>query len=151
MPFLMGLAFDGKYREWERSHPVLVLWSRWPHWRSTLSQLSRCRLLCSHLLHRGSRASFWMNEIVIKYHTMPEPSKFLSKNFRGKKRTKFIIFYFFKLRGKKGCQGKGWTSCKEIENEALKDIVHTPPKKSALISVRITEDLDIFYIFFSEV
>lgn len=36
------------------------------------------------------------------------------------------------------------------KNEALKIIVDTPAKKSALISVKITEELDIFYIFFSE-
>lgn len=61
-----------------------------------------------------------------------------------------FAFFFFKLR-KKDCQGEEWTSYRETESEAFKDIIYIPQRNQLRITVRITEDLGRFYIFFSKV
>lgn len=49
---------------------------------------------------------------------------FLLKDFRGKKRIKFIIcFFFFKVR-RKDCLGEEWIFCKEMESEDFNVIVY---------------------------
>lgn len=74
--------------------------------------------------------------------------KFLIKRFQveKKKTLKFIIcfFFFFKMRNQ-GYQ-EGWASCKEMESEALKDIVYTPQRNQLLFQSG-SQKTWIYFIF----
>lgn len=147
-PRLSPLVFDGRWREGRRSIPFKCCGPRWPHWRHTLSQLNQCGSLCSHLLPPGPQwaatLNAWNNDIEC---IMPKPSNFLSQDFRWKKNPKFIIcfiFFLLKLRNQ-GCQ-EGWTSCKEMESEAFKDIVYTP-RRNELLFQSGSQKTWIYFIF----
>ena len=93
-----------------------------------------------------SKLPHWMNETVIKDHTMPKPSTFLSKNFMWKKRTKFIIVFFLKLKWGWSLSRKGWTSCKETKMKPLKSLLIHPQRNRLLFQSRSQKSW-IYFIF----
>lgn len=118
-----------------------------PRWISA----GHCVHICSIMVpEQASTMNEWDSD-QRSYHA--QALKVLIKEFHVKKENKVyhcLFFFFLKLQWGWSLSRKVWTSCKETKNEALKIIVDTPTKKSALISVKITEELDRFYIFFSE-
>lgn len=108
----------------------------------------------SRLLARGFHgdAPHWMNKVVTIDGFMPQSSKFLSKDFRRREKKKNIIYHslLFFAEYKRLSRRVDILRKKRKKGGLWRHYLYTP-KKSALISVRITEDLDIFYIFFSDV
>ena len=115
-----------------------------PKWISA----GHCVHICSiKLPGQASTLNEWDSD-QRSYHA--QALNVLIKEFHVKKENKVYRRLFLKAKvGVKPVKER-MNILQRNKNEALKIIVDTPAKKSALISVKITEELDIFYIFFSE-
>lgn len=91
-----------------------------------------------------------MHETVTVERIVPKPSKVLIKRFQVEPcPPTFIICslslaLFFKLWNK-GCQER-WTSCKEMESEAFKDVVYSPQRNQLLFQSG-SQKTWIYFIF----